>query len=153
MSEFFDEPDVVASSRGAGSAECTLRAVGPGPQPLFPPTNSTSVSNGKGVVTNITSSSYADRHFVIITQTRKFGSLLTAWTEDRIDGLTKTCDSHVLLGKRDDELLNVFANQIMQRVAAHSSKPLLLSIALDEDGRDPETFKAILEALFSIASW
>ena len=149
---FFDEPlESAKGSRVGGGDACILQRVQDG-KSLFPATNSTSVTNAKGIVTNITCTSYTDRHFVIITQTQKFGSLLTAWAEDRLDGLSKSYESHVLIGKRDDDLLNVFAKQIMQRIASQSNKPLLLSIALDEQGRDPETFNAVLDALFAVCS-
>ena len=153
MSEFFDEPDAVASSASKlRDIPCTIGVVTSGATSgLFPATNSTKVTNAHGVVTTIVLSSYQDRHFLLITQTGKFGSLLTSWCEDRLDGSSKLYKSHVLLGKRDDELLNVFAKEIMQIISLRSTLPLLLSIALDdENGRDAETFKTILESVRAI---
>jgi len=151
---FFDDPDPVTVGHLRRDATCVLREVdSTSGASLFPASKSAKVSSANGVTTSITCSSYEDRHFIVITQTGKFGSLLTAWAEDRIDGLSKTYESHVLIGKRDDELLNVFAKQIMQHIAARSTKPLLLSIALDEAGRDSATFKSIIDAVIANAVW
>ena len=154
MSFFFDDPDPVAVGHSRRDATCVLGEVdSTGLASMFPATKCAKVSSASGVTTSITCSSYEDRHFIVITQTGKFGSLLTAWAEDRIDGLSKTYESHVLIGKRDDELLNVFAKQIMQHIAARSTKPLLLSSALDEAGRDSATFKSIIDAVIANAVW
>jgi hypothetical protein len=107
----------------------------------------------KGVKTSVTVSSFEDRHFVVITQTDNFGTLLSAWAEDKLDGLSKTYNSTVLLGKRDDELLNVFAQQIVQKISHTSDKPLLLSIALSEEGREVGAFRQIMETIEELATW
>ena len=148
--EFFDEPDPVASASSLRNIPCSIGVATSGAG-VFPTTNMTKVTNELGVVTTIILSSYQDRHFLLITQTGKFGSMLTSWSEDRLDGSSKLYKSHVLLGKRDDELLNVFAKEIMQIISPRSTLPLLLSIALDdENGRNAETFKTILESVRAI---
>ena len=50
---------------------------------------------------------------------------------------------NVLLGRRDDPLLVIYARQMIEAIGKSSSRPLLLSISLKE--RDPETFEKIME--------
>ena len=148
---FFDEPEPALSG---GPLECRVEVVSTQPGQLgFPPTNAREIVSEKGVKTSVTVSSFEDRHFVVITQTEKFGSMLSAWAEDKLDGLSKTYNSTVLLGKRDDELLNVFAQQIVQKISHTSYKPLLLSIALSEEGREVGAFRQIMETVEELATF
>jgi proteasome assembly chaperone 3 len=102
--------------------------------------------------TDIVCTTYSDRHFVVVSQIKKFGTLINAWATERADG-TKMYDMQTLLGRRDDPLLNVYARQLIERIAAASNKPLLLAISLCPDGRDTETFQAILNEIVSNNSW
>lgn len=122
----------------------------------FPPQNKTSCTNPAGVTTDIVCTTYADYHFVTITQLQKFGTVIHAWADKHSDGPAGvTYEMNVLLGKREDTLLMVYARQIMQRICMTSTKPLLLAIALreGEEGRDADTFAQALNALFAISTW
>lgn len=64
-----------------------------------------------------------------------------------------TSQTQTVLGKRDDPLLSVYARQIIEKIALVSDKPLMLVIALTEDGRDTKTFQQILNKLYEINTW
>jgi proteasome assembly chaperone 3 len=122
----------------------------------FPPQRKTSCTNPAGVKTDIVCTTYADYHFVTITQLQKFGTVIHAWADKHSDGPAGvTYEMNVLLGKREDTLLMVYARQIMQRICMTSTKPLVLAIALKEgeEGRDADTFAQALNALFAISTW
>lgn len=123
---------------------------------LLPMQNKSRYINAEGVITDIVSISYADYNFVSITQLQKFGTIIRAWADRHADGFAGiTYEMNVLLGKREDTLLMVYARQIIQRIALSSDKPLILAIALQEGeaGRNTETFNAVLNSLYSISHW
>ena len=143
----------------ASASGAPLSSSSPEPNNLyhdrFPPQNQTTIRNEEnGIVTEIICTTYADRHFVVITQLKKFGTLISAWAEEKAGSMDgKVYEMKTLLGKRDDALVNVYARQIIERISTVSSKPLLLAIALQPEGRDSETFKRILNKLYEIATW
>ena len=58
----------------------------------------------------------------------------------------------VLLGKRDEPLLLIYARQVLERMrAAGNAKPLLLAISLKDDS--PECFRAVMEMVVSARVW
>ena len=113
--------------------------------------SSISSSNGE-VCTDIICTTYNDRHFIVISQMKKFGTLINAWAETKADG-GKSFDMVTLLGRRDDPLLNVYARQLIEKISLVSDKPLLLAIALVAGGRDVETFQNVLNNIASNNSW
>ncbi len=153
------------------SCECVVRDLSAEPDAVkvesgFPPQKKTSFVNKSGVRTDIVCTSFSDHHFVVISQVRKFGTLIKAWVDRHGDSSGTTFEMNVLLGKRDDTLLTVYARQIIERISHFSDKPLLLAIALqgsvDPDGdgdgeegpgRDADTFSAVLNRLFEISTW
>jgi proteasome assembly chaperone 3 len=108
-------------------------------------------TNGE-VCTDIICTTYNDRHFVVISQMKKFGTLINAWAETKADG-GKSFDMVTLLGRRDDPLLNVYARQLIEKISLVSDKPLLLAVALVAGGRDVETFQNVLNNIASNNSW
>lgn len=108
-------------------------------------------TNGE-VCTDIICTTYNDRHFVVISQMKKFGTVISAWAETKADG-GKSFDMVTLLGRRDDPLLNVYARQLIEKISIVSDKPLLLAIALVEGGRDVQTFQDILNNIAGHNSW
>ncbi len=151
------------------SCECVVRELSAESDAVkaesgFPPQKKTSFLNKSGVRTDIVCTSFSDHHFVVISQVRKFGTLIKAWVDRHGDSSGTTFEMNVLLGKRDDTLLMVYARQIIERISHFSDKPLLLAIALqgpvDPDGdgdegpgRDADTFSAVLNRLFEISTW
>lgn len=56
-----------------------------------------------------------------------------------------------LIGKRDSEILNVYARQIIELVGSASSKPVLLGIALVDESKS--TFRTIMDILEKNKMW
>ena len=102
--------------------------------------------NGNEIRTDIICTTYSDRHFVLITQMKKVGTLIQAWSDKKSDG-NYFYEMVTLLGRRDDPLLNVYARQIIEKISAYSDKPLLLGISLVPEGRGKEIFEAVLNNL------
>ena len=73
----------------------------------------------------------------------------------------------VLLGRRDDALLAVYARQLIERIdargasaaptgaggAGEAGRPLLLALALSDDGRDSSTFQAVVNLVLELRVW
>eukprot|EP00736_Rhodelphis_marinus_P000624 Rmarinus@m.23263 len=93
---------------------------------------------------------FTDKYFVIITQIDKLGTLLQASATG--DPLDETCNVsvRVVIGKRDEEL-QIITRQIMERIHAVSSKPLLLALGLKDVS--PEMCKSLLSALDQCQPW
>ena len=86
---------------------------------------------------------YADRVFIIITQTGKPGTLVHVSRDQGAGGAGgKTATTRVLLGKRDDYVL-VYAKKIGELVSSRTSKPLLLALCVLSDS--PEVFRTVLQ--------
>ena len=172
MSEFFDDEPFAGSSTSSSSDPGSLRELDDGAASAgsssetltqtinahFPLLATRSIvspmsSSSSSVTTRITCATYADRHFFTVSQTDKFGTLISAWAEDKLDGSGKAYNVRILQGLREDELLDVYAKQILARVAARSDRPLLLAIALRADGRDADTFRSVLAAIEEMHGW
>lgn len=98
-------------------------------------------------------STYADRHFIVVTQIDKIGTLVTGKAVVGVDGSVHY-EVSVIFGKRDDQLLLVYCRQIVEKIyKAGSNKPVLLAISLLEDGRSVECFQAVLNKLDEISTW
>jgi proteasome assembly chaperone 3 len=105
-----------------------------------------------GVTTKIMCSSFADRHFVIVTQRNKIGNLISGQSLRSADGTVKY-DVSTIFGRRDDILLHVYARQIIERISLTSSLPLLLAICLEDEGRDAKIFEEVLNRIEDIKTW
>eukprot|EP00518_Triparma_eleuthera_P014724 CAMPEP_0182479460 /NCGR_PEP_ID=MMETSP1319-20130603/34197_1 /TAXON_ID=172717 /ORGANISM="Bolidomonas pacifica, Strain RCC208" /LENGTH=92 /DNA_ID=CAMNT_0024680887 /DNA_START=57 /DNA_END=331 /DNA_ORIENTATION=+ len=73
-----------------------------------------------GIHTEVVVNIFSDRIFVIITQTGKMGTLLQA-SSDHGD-----VDVRVLMGRRDDPLLVVYAQQLVESLRVRTESPILL---------------------------
>jgi proteasome assembly chaperone 3 len=98
-----------------------------------------------GIKTEILCSSFSNRIVVFITQINKVGTVITAWSEPKSDG-GKIYQTSVMLGKRDDPLLTIYARQLIEKISINSSKPLLLGISLKEEGRSKDQFQFIINS-------
>lgn len=119
----------------------------------YPTQRKSSIVSPDGEIhTDIICTTYEDRHFVVISQMKKLGTLINAWAEKKADG-GKTFEMVTVLGRRDDPLLNVYARQLIEKISLVSDKPLMLAIALLPNGRDAETFQKVLNDIVSLNSW
>lgn len=114
-----------------------------------------SLADGKVIVTNIVVTEFCDGHFVMITQNKKVGTLMTAWAEENIGSSGGyTYETRTLMGKRDDPVLCVYARRIMESiVSSGSEKPLLLAICILEEGKTPEIFHGVIEVVLTFKTW
>jgi hypothetical protein len=62
-------------------------------------------------------------------------------------------ETSIMLGKRDDILLQVYARQIIEKISKHSTLPLLLAISLQENGRGVNIFETVLNTIEEIRTW
>ncbi|CAM9149736.1 unnamed protein product [Ascophyllum nodosum] len=109
-----------------------------------------------GVRTEVVVIPYVDRTFVIVTQMKKLGNLLLATSDGSGGGLAEGSRGRryrvqVLLGKRDDPLLSLYARQLLEQMK--SDKPLLLAVCLKEEGRDTGTFQEVINQVMSLGGW
>ncbi|KAL6068589.1 Proteasome assembly chaperone 3 [Balamuthia mandrillaris] len=90
-----------------------------------------------GVHTEFILTPFADRIFIVITQLGKLGTLITASkeTNDVMSGEPQEANYaiDVLLGKRDEPLLALYARRIVELICAkHARRSLLLSLCLKD---------------------
>ena len=101
-----------------------------------------------GVPTKIALWSSAEAREVWVTQTDNLGTLIAAERDLAIDPTCTCYSTRVLLGRRDDETLEVYARTMVELVVrgtapATDAPPLLLAISIKE--HSPETFKAVMK--------
>ena len=90
-------------------------ALNPSLKHTYPLQTQTKINN-----TDIISISYTDRHFVIITQLNKFGTLIEAKVE-KVFSNKNIYYIQSLFGKRDDPLLTIYARQIIENIATYDN--------------------------------
>ena len=107
-----------------------------------------------GEPTKIALTAYSNRVFVVVTQTDNLGTLIAAERDLAIDPTCTCYSTRVLLGRRDDETLEVYARTMVELVAkrvATDAPPLLLAISIKE--HSPETFKAVMKFVEEHRVW
>jgi proteasome assembly chaperone 3 len=114
--------------------------------PLLPPMEKKVCVEMNGLQTEILCSSFANKVVIFITQINKIGTIISGWTEQKSDG-GKIYQTSILLGKRDDPLLTIYARQLTEKISLNSSKSLLLGISLKEEGRSREQFEFIINTV------
>jgi len=81
---------------------------------------------------------------------------MSAWAEENVGGSSGsyTYETRTLIGKRDDPVLGVYARRLMESIVmSGSEKTLLLAICIVEEGKTPEVFHEVIEAVMSIKTW
>ena len=141
MAEFLDNKVAAMSLQAEGNPFLST----------FPPEHQSIVTVGD-ITTQILCSSFSDNLFIVITQLDKFGTILKATSIDKIDG-GQTFHVQTLMGKRDDPLLIVYARQLVERLRPYTSKPIILSIALKDEGRGRDVFEAVVNKVLETAVW
>merc|ERR1712157_421442 len=92
---------------------------------------------------------YVNQILVIATQIGKLGTLLQA----RQDEHSQTYSVDVLLGKRDDPLLEICGRQLIEKLALSGCpKNLMLWLGL-KDSQCADTIKGIIAALQDKSPW
>ena len=143
-----------------------------------------------GVPTSFVLTAYANRTFVVVSQTGGFGTLVNhparrsrarvprapwhglphliaptrhlrpaqvhAQRENLFDDChNPTFSTRVLLGRRDDEMLEVYARTMVELIGKQcprlAGNPLLLAISITE--HSPEMFRAIMQTVGEVRPW
>eukprot|EP00742_Colponemidia_sp_Colp-10_P009730 GILJ01010640.1.p1 GENE.GILJ01010640.1~~GILJ01010640.1.p1 ORF type:complete len:248 (+),score=23.72 GILJ01010640.1:28-744(+) len=99
-----------------------------------------------GCHTDILITPFQDKIFIVITQLAKIGTMILARKEGEEEGPTSFSTTTVL-GKRDEEVLSVYARALIGLISQSSPKALLLGISLKD--HSPSTFKAIFNLISS----
>ena len=98
----------------------------------------------RGVKTHISVAHHANRIFLIISQDGNIGTLVHAQKDNPVEhGQTGTFSAKVLLGRRDADIVEVYARTLIELVSKRLDVPLLLGISLKDES--PEMFRAILK--------
>merc|ERR1712196_347953 len=82
-----------------------------------------------GVPTRFVMTAYSNRIMVVITQTNNMGTLVHAERDSPLDANSNSYTTRVLLGRRDDEVLEVYARTLIELISKRTgaaAKPLLL---------------------------
>lgn len=120
---------------------------------VFPRTRRKTVSVD-GIDTEVVTQLFEDCVFVMVTQLGKLGTIISVPPERANDG-SHRFEPRVLLGRRDDPLLLLYARQIAEQVSkeAVEDRTVMAAIALKPDGRAPAIFQAVINAVLELRVW
>ncbi|GMI43414.1 hypothetical protein TrCOL_g120 [Triparma columacea] len=107
------------------------------------------------IPTSLTVQLFTDRVLVSVNQLGKIGSVLAANVDVSPANNKKTYNVEIMMGRRDDPLLEIYARQLIEKCCvmdAQIMRPLMLTISLKEEGRDTESFQAVLNKLLEMIS-
>merc|ERR1711990_873857 len=94
-----------------------------------------------GIHTDIVITPFANRTFVVITQTGTMGNtMVEASCDSSVDGRAGSYTVRTCCGRFDDPVPEVYARQLAERLG----QPILLSIAMKDSS--PAAFRTIVEA-------
>jgi hypothetical protein len=93
-----------------------------------PPTAQTAAVIG-GHHTEITRVKYADSEFWIVTQVGKIGNVVRCAKQIGVTG-KETIITETLFGQRDNQMCNLFARVMAERIITSTLKPVTLGFAL-----------------------
>ncbi|KAL2641882.1 hypothetical protein R1flu_009469 [Riccia fluitans] len=117
----------------------------------FPVKSKRATADIQGVQTELVLSGYDDSILVLVTQIGKMGTLLHAKKEE-IYGGTPTFSVNILMGKRDEPLLQACARQVIEDISnSGGSRPLILSLGLKD--HSPETLKSVVQLIVANKIW
>lgn len=124
----------------------------------FPKTNTSSIIINE-IETTIQCTTFDDKHLIIISQLDNFGTWLYANIDECINGKI-LYQTKILLGKRDNAVLYIYARQLIEQIyktgnisKLNNLKPLVLSISLHQNNNDAKSMQDILNKLFEINTW
>ena len=106
-----------------------------------------------GVPTRIVLTAYSNRIMVVVTQNENMGTLLLAQNDNPMSASGACYSVRVLLGKRDDEDIEVYARTLIELITkrAPDAGSLLLAISIKE--HSPEMFRGVLREIEEHRVW
>jgi proteasome assembly chaperone 3 len=138
---------------GGGRTEVLVCASAPLPRHTMALRESAFEAVVCGVPTRFVLTAYSNRIFVVVTQTHNMGTLIHAEADNPIAAGTTAFSTRVLLGRRDDDVLEVYARTLMEMIhrANPETGPLLLALSIREHSQ--EMFRAILKEVQDHKVW
>lgn len=104
-----------------------------------------------GVTTTFSYSMYMDQTLMFVTQTGTAGTIISATQDAAFDGTT-TYSTTVVLGKRDEPLLQLCARQIVELAgAAGYKKPMLIGLGFKQHSM--QLVKQVMQVVSSENVW
>lgn len=104
-----------------------------------------------GVTTSFSYSMYMDQALMFVTQTGTAGTIISATQDAAFDGTT-TYSTTVVLGKRDEPLLQLCARQIVELAgAAGYKKPMLIGLGFKQHSM--QLVKQVMQVVLSENVW
>jgi len=89
---------------------------------------------------------------VVVSQTGTFGTLIHASRDNPVESCSASSyTTRILLGRRDDETLEVYARTLIELIGKHSTLPVLLCISIKE--HSPQMFRAVMRELDTLRLW
>ena len=103
-----------------------------------------------GVPTRFVLTLYANRIFVIITQTQNLGTLIMAEADDPMNVAGTSYSTRVVVGRRDDDVLEAYARTLVELMCKRvpEAGPLLLAISIKEHSQD--TFRGVMQEMAAL---
>lgn len=135
--------ELQASTSGAQSASASPAG--------FPVRTKLFTRDIDGVATTFSYSMYMDQTLMFVTQTGTAGTMIAATQDAAFDGST-TYSTAVVLGKRDEPLLQLCARQIVELAgAAGYKKPMLIGLGFKQHSM--QLVKQVMQAISTDNVW
>ncbi|KYR01656.1 proteasome assembly chaperone 3 [Tieghemostelium lacteum] len=103
------------------------------------------------IQTDIVISSFSNQIFITISQNQKFNTWIQGYKQESTFSDEPCYTVETLLGNNQDQLLMIYARQLIENIGQSSNKTLLLSISIQDKSKD--TFKIIMQTLFENKVW
>lgn len=106
-----------------------------------------------GVPTKFVLTAYTNRIFVVVTQTAGMGTMIVAQKDQPMNTASAAYSTRVLLGRRDDEVLEVYARTLVELICkrAPDAGSLLLAISIAE--HSTEMHRGVMRILEENRVW
>lgn len=106
-----------------------------------------------GVPTRFVLTAYTNRVLVVVSQSPNMGTLIHASADNQLDAANGSFSTRVLIGKRDDDHLEVYARTMLELICrrAPDAGPLLLAISIQQ--HSSEMFRGVLKEVEEHRVW
>ncbi|KAK3234018.1 hypothetical protein CYMTET_55712 [Cymbomonas tetramitiformis] len=117
----------------------------------FPVITKQAAGNVEGIPTDLIMYGYDNQIMIVVTQIRKFGTILHARQDVAYDGTT-TYSVNTLMGKRDEPLLESCTRRLVEVMGTQGCKrPLILTLGLKS--HTPTTLKGVMDLIVENKIW
>ena len=106
-----------------------------------------------GVRTHFVVTLYTNRLFVVVTQAQNMGTLIAASADDPLNLTSTSYSTRVLLGKRDDEVLEAYARTMVELIIKSQPEAPQLLLAISIEKHSNELFRAVMQQVMENRVW